>query len=426
MTAKFEYKGYWYLPHQQDNAVAGILTYIPNEKLNLELIGNLGYTKDDIIEFFKQKRVNIIWGETSEAKKVTLLNCFSSGVSYHNDCSFPIINYSIQYCLVGYHHLEKFEEKVFNWCHVEMPTLTTWCFPGSIKKQLYRSTDKKSIDQLSVSFSSEEMKDPIVSVPINESTILNLMRDVKLHDEHYIFSFEQSTFLKIQKNQKTSTSEFLKDIYQFENFMSLATLSKLNASKIVLFDDTKLDNNKSYYPTELFYWLNNPESEPKNRHSFLFDYTQIKDLFNDIIIKWYNDTDQIIPIRRHLVQSLERNRIFSSVDFLIIIQAIDGFYCRFREDVRSLEKIMRDILKEFEDIKKVKELNINIDEVIDSRHYYSHFMNKSKKPKTLEGEALYILTQKLRIILICCVLKHSGFCNKDIDHIFCNSFHNIL
>ena len=28
MTTKFEYKGYWYLPNKQDNAVAGILTYI--------------------------------------------------------------------------------------------------------------------------------------------------------------------------------------------------------------------------------------------------------------------------------------------------------------------------------------------------------------------------------------------------------------
>jgi hypothetical protein len=235
--------------------------------------------------------------------------------------------------------------------------------------------------------------------------------------------------LKIRKNQKTTVSEFLADIRQYESFMSLASLSELNASKILLYDDTVhqeiTENERLYHPTELIYVHNNSEFEPKKMYSFLFDYSQIKDLYNDIIVKWYNDTSQILPIRTHLIQSLERKRFFSSVDFLIIIQAIEGFCIRFRKE-QSLKRIVEDILEEFKDIQKVKELKLNIEEVVDSRHYYSHFMNKSNKPKALDGRDLYELTQKLRIILICCVLNQTGFCNKDIDDIFKKSYNNKL
>jgi hypothetical protein len=432
MTSKFEYKGYWYLPNKQENAIAGILTYIPNETLKLELFGTLDKTRPDltdIINHMEGERVSVIWGETSDAKKVTLLNCIPSGAKQNFDCSFPILCFSIRNCLIGYHHLEEFEEKVFDWSRVEIPGLTMWCFPGVLKTQLSSSTRNKSINHTSVSFCREELQDPIVSVPINETTSLNLMKGVQFQQEANNTTFKQSTYLKIRKNQKTTVSEFLADIRQYESFMSLASLSELNASKILLYDDTVhqeiTENERLYHPTELIYVHNNSEFEPKKMYSFLFDYSQIKDLYNDIIVKWYNDTSQILPIRTHLIQSLERKRFFSSVDFLIIIQAIEGFCIRFRKE-QSLKRIVEDILEEFKDIQKVKELKLNIEEVVDSRHYYSHFMNKSNKPKALDGRDLYELTQKLRIILICCVLNQTGFCNKDIDDIFKKSYNNKL
>ena len=67
------------------------------------------------------------------------------------------------------------------------------------------------------------------------------------------------------------------------------------------------------------------------------------------------------------------------------------------------------IISEFSDIDKLKDDNIKIKQVVDSRHYYSHFMNKSKKPNTLDGWKLYNLTFKLRKLLICCILKFIGF-----------------
>ena len=62
------------------------------------------------------------------------------------------------------------------------------------------------------------------------------------------------------------------------------------------------------------------------------------------------------------------------------------------------------LLGEFEDIDLIKKCEIDIDAVVDSRNYYSHFMPMSKKSKVVDGIELYDLTIRLRILLVCCVL----------------------
>lgn len=39
---KIEYRGFWYLPSDPENSVAGTVTYYPNERIVLELIGSFG------------------------------------------------------------------------------------------------------------------------------------------------------------------------------------------------------------------------------------------------------------------------------------------------------------------------------------------------------------------------------------------------
>ena len=52
LEQKLEYKGYWYLPLSPDNKVAGILTYCPDEKITLELIGGFD---DSLNSLFSNK-----------------------------------------------------------------------------------------------------------------------------------------------------------------------------------------------------------------------------------------------------------------------------------------------------------------------------------------------------------------------------------
>ena len=98
LDEKLECKGYWWLPNNPNETVAGVLTYIPDEKILLELIGAFDSKKDFIDTLLNENSEDIIHGLTSDSKELTLVNCHSFG-SLNFSCPFPIMKYSCQFLL---------------------------------------------------------------------------------------------------------------------------------------------------------------------------------------------------------------------------------------------------------------------------------------------------------------------------------------
>lgn len=420
MREKFEYKGYWYLPSDPDNKVAGILTYIPYECIRLDLFGTF---EESAIDFFTSSKAgkDIIWGITSDAHEITLINCSSGGGSYNFSCPFPITKYSVLYCLDGI-HIENFVDKRFSWSNIVMPELTIWSHPSAIKLMLDYNENGKP-NRIGVSGNYDEIKEPIASVGINESTTLSISRNFSFDESNYRLNptFQQTTYLQIKKSSKSSISDFISDIALFEQFISLASLSTIKASNVCLFDEEnyqELDNNeKILHPIQLFYVQRDLELKKTETPDFLIFYSQIRDIFPEIIKRWYGEeSKKMAPIRVHMIKSVKRKNVFDSTDFLIVIQAIEGFCTRFRKE-QNLSKMLEDITFEFNDIVKVKQSKIDIKATVDSRHYYSHFMEPSKKPNKLDGIDLFNLTEKLRVLLICCLLNFVGIKNERINEL---------
>jgi hypothetical protein len=210
-------------------------------------------------------------------------------------------------------------------------------------------------------------------------------------------------------------------------------LSTVKSSEITFFDDELYQQcgEDKYYKTINFI---RPDPDRVDltgniRQSFLFDYSAVKDIYSNVINAWYNVPSELYPIRSHLIDSLKKKQVFDSVDFLILIQAVEGFWWRFRDAVYnnpkkgkvSLKLIITELVNEFKEVKLLTEASMDIDAIVDSRHYYSHFLPKSKKPKTLDGIKLFEESKKLRILLICCILSFVGFNNSQIDSIFQSS-----
>lgn len=437
MNEEFIYKGYWFLPSDPNNRVAGVLTYVPQKSIILELIGSL--EKD--IDFFSERTKNdIILGLTSDAKKITLINCWSGRRTQNFSCDFPISRYSAQFCIEGV-HMNNGEEKLFNRCNITLPVLNMWCFPRMLNCNFVFKNDK--IDEIRVSFSTEKLKQPICSIDIDSSTTIKIMKRVSFDQSTYLLNpyFKQYSCFEIEKKEKDSLSSFLNDIHLLESFLSLAALCSTKVSNISLYNEDiyqQLNNNEKDYQTIKVYYVQRGLNEIKrDNYNFLFNYEQIQDVYDNIIKKWFKESKEIAPIREHLIQSVHNKEVFGSIDFLIIIQAIEGFWSRFREeDYRknhnkpkeriSLKIIIEDIIKEFDCIDKVKKLQIDIPSVIDSRHYYSHFMNKSERIKPVDGIELLQLSNKLRIILICCLLNFVGLDYVKINELLNKSNNYIL
>lgn len=248
---------------------------------------------------------------------------------------------------------------------------------------------------------------------------------------------EQYSYIEIKKScddAGLSINEIFYEIHKVGQFLSLATKRNVRPESIYLIDpDVRQDygEGKSYFFP--IYILRNQEIAPNpsrlSRNNFLFRYEDLSDRLPSILAKWMSDTDNLQPIKNHLVDSLVYKPIVGSVDFLQVIQAIEGVWWRFKDDAyraangisrrkrTSLNTILKELLGTLSDIPSVTKLNLDIEAVVDSRNYYSHFVHKSNKPKSLDGLALYEQTKMLRKILLCLVLELLGLSHNEVGQI---------
>ena len=171
------------------------------------------------------------------------------------------------------------------------------------------------------------------------------------------------------------------------------------------------------------------EDTAMKRHDILFDYSSISGIYHDIIRRWYKEKADLAPIRAHLVDSIAYKRTFCNTDFLVVMQAAEGFWWRFRDKgykernnlapkhKTKIETAISELKKEFDDIGIIKEMDIDAKAAADSRNYYSHFMSRPAGKSILDGVELYSLTARLRLLLICCLLSFIGMDNSRIEAI---------
>lgn len=440
MTVPKEIKGYWWLPSSPDDTVAGILTYIPKESIELELIGQLKPKSSAVEEFIDREDEAVILGFSSDAKEVTLMDCFPSGGSLNFSCQFPIQRYKCQHLVIGT-HITSLETPLFFKTQIQIPYLSLWATPNSIETSMFH--EEKRIEKCCISFNTGEHHIDTVDF---EDYKLSIDGVVNYDGKYFEPSIKQKTLVSLTNKSDYSLKDALEKIFLFEQFLSFAALEPLESSKIVLYDKSKyqqLDNGeKHFFPIQYIRVYHgketNNEQNITKRYSFLFTYETIKTEFPSIIKKWFLEQADIAPIRHHLIECVRQKGSFSSVDFLVIIQAIEGFWWRFRDEnyKRSnnlnsknqthLNTILEVLINEFKDIELLNLNEININEVVDSRHYFSHFVYKSKKPHAKDGLELYHLTKQIRKLLICCLLNFVGFSNDQISRIVKKSNSNFL
>jgi len=121
----------------------------------------------------------------------------------------------------------------------------------------------------------------------------------------------------------------------------------------------------------------------------------------------------LAPIRYHLIASIKQKKIFTSLDFLILVQSLEGYHRRFIQKKIKVPKgeselklRLNELIQIFNSIDWIKNKPINLLHVVNSRNYYSHFFERNEN--VLDGKELYFLTEQLRILLICCVLNLIG------------------
>lgn len=433
LDKNIEIKGMWYLPAHPEKRVAGILYYTPNKTLKLELIGSF-WERKKAESIFEKDVTDVIYGEGSDAQKISLFYCYPSK-SFNLSCSFELTNYSCEFCLIGI-YTNNLDNKGRYELFAKIEELTYWCQPKALTQYFLKANDDKD-EKICVGFNTKSNGDNILSsVNIDDDITISLKGCVRYEGDTFSPKIEQSTELIISSVQNISFKSLLSKLYLYESFLSFALMKKVKAFKIVFYCSELYqlysDGRKNYKPITFIHPYKERINFRKSKiciHDFMFDYDNIKQIYPDVIKKWYAESIDLSPIRDHLIKSIESKVLYDSTDFLIVIQAIEGFWWRFRNDNYKeqhkkdapLKELIAELLSEFMDVKKIASLNIDVEAIVDSRHFYSHFLKRDKKPKKLDGEELYSATQKLRILLICCIMSFIGFSHEDIDSIMNNN-----
>ena len=417
------YKGFWWLPSSSDKQVAGTLTVDSDGNVKLELLGS--FLHDNELFDFEVDDEAVILGRCydhkSNMKDISLIRCRSS-YTMNIGSTFPITRYTCRYALIGI-HIESMDDMSFFKAHVGFKEMFYWCPPTNIQTCFNHKT-------ISVIIDIEENENKIkASLALEDETKLLIKEAASYKPDYPDVNISQSTFWEIQK-EDISANQVLDITNGFERFLSLATLMPVEHGEITLFSkhiyQELRDGVNFYHPIELITPLYKSDKIYKiEPYDFLFEYEDIADDFGSLFKKLYSDKS-IAQILSNLIDSFEKKRTYTSNDFLVVAQALDGFAMRFRQE-NSLFEEYKSLRNEFDGIKKLKLTDEDLKSAVGSRDYYSHILKIEKKAHkhALDGVDLYHLTKKLQILLICCVLNFMGVSNDRINKLL-NKSNNTL
>lgn len=397
------YSGIWWLPEDDKNVVTGNLI-IEEDKINLETIGAIVSSDKPLYVPYAP----VIWGKTSDAKNVSLFNChirFSKNLS----CPFSTTNCSVQLVVVG-EHIRSLDTVGDYDVKAHIDELSSWFVPNAIIHEVSNGNYSWLLN----------INPHNVSVNIEDGCNIKLSGECEYHSKDFNVELTQRSTLNFLYSKQISIKDAKSKIFAFEQFLSFVSLTPVRYKRFFLIDKEKQKDKTKNCSIEILECRNNQYDYKRNKNYFLFDYNMIESKFSEVIKKWYAEKE-LFPIRAHLIDSIDHHGIFSSNEFLIVAQAIDGYYCRFVNDNEKFSVCLEKLRDEFSDIKKVELNDDDIKCIVDSRHHYSHLLMSGKKHHVLDGHELYELNHKLRKLLICCILSFVGFNNDEINEIFANS-----
>lgn len=424
MKERLEIKGYWHVPNQEENRVAGILYYAPNEAIRLELIGAFEEPMDYIksLDIESNREQEILFGEDENGKEMTLINCHKYG-RMNFSSSFAMAKYSAEYLIHGV-HLQTWDSMIFNKISVRLPLLTQWVNHYGIRMSIPFSQNRP--DGYDLSYRVDDQKSITAELP--EGMKLSIEHHCKIPETRSEASYlEQYYIASFISDTNRSWSDFLKAARRFKAFLGLATLEELDFSSIWLYSpdhyqEIRDNKEKVYHPIKFLFVQEEQEVQITNKtklKNLLFTHDNIEAAFPEIIKKWHGFDKLMMPILNHLAASVKNKSTFTSVDFLVVCQAIEGYHIRFVEKNnnfrKKLSRRVNDLTDRFKYIVKIR--GINIEAVRSSRNYYTHLSIESENDIVLTGHDLFNLTEKLRYLLICCILKELGFESSKIKEI---------
>ena len=404
------FHGEWWVPARADHDIelmflqpegmmgherkyTGTLTYHGNQDSTLEL-----YHTPSNFQSKHYHQNDVIWGRDANGHIFTLFNVIKYGQQLGD---FSCTKFVVAYILIGEHVLSAYDAH-FKKCIVEFPYLRNWAFHDNVAQ-----TNSGTHVFFKTPFYSEKLLETI-----NEEGVWwRLWQGQTTERNIYTLKIEQTTTLEIEASEALSILLCMKHIEEFAQFLSIALYGDQNPS------DIKFENKENKHESVLLF---KKDASVNPRVLSLIKFGILKEKLPIMLNTWHQNFEKMSPISSYLIESLQKKNRFDVPDFLIIAQALDGFYKRFAnkkdgKDIRKYEEQIEILLNQFIGVKAIERCHIKPEVLTDSRNYYSHLFPDEEIKSAVKGEDLYWLTEKCKILLTCCILNMLGLTNKEIN-----------
>ena len=423
-----EYQGFWWLPSNPNELVAGVLTFKPSEIIELKLmgalVGNSGGNQDHV-------NLPIILGVV-ERKIITLSDCIrtkfnSSRPGYDSE------TYRVKFVFIG-EHFQDPQEIQFNEVSIQSTYLSDWVdFPLI---QTSSIDDTNNLQQFTFIYNQpESIKANIIEGEI--SVFYGWQNSRKLYD----IDFKQLPYISIKVNQFISFEDLYSQyICPILDFLTLAT-GKPNFLEKIEFNLRKPDLKI----IEML--LVNHSITPKETllpDDLYFSLADIDSEFSLILQKWFNSFEELKSIFNLIFSTEYKPDMYLESKFLNIAQAAESYHrrrCKNHvltklEHEARIKAILDNTPEEYKKWLKEKlhfsnepTLHNRLIELLDktqkvmnplvgdhltfvrkvkyTRNYFTHW-NTDLQDKAAQGEELFRITQTLLFMLQTCLLMELG------------------
>ena len=409
-TTPLIFHGEWWLPAVVDHDIrmlyqnpeqmmghekkyTGTLTYYGDKETTLELyhVPSNSHSKH-----YGQN--DVMWGKDANGNFFTLFNVTMGEPRMEDIASTKFV---VGLILMGEHVLSM-DDTRFKSCEVRFPYLRNWAFHNNITRNNAGT---------SVSFKTPYTATRLLETINDEGAYWRLWQCSSINRTIHDLTIEQTTEFEIEATTELTISSYLKQIGEFAQFLSIALYGDQNPTEVILV-------NKESGRKSVLLFKKDASVNPDVFALIKFDL--LKEKLPAMLNQWHNNYDKIAPISSYLIDSLHKKSRFDVPDFLIIAQALDGYHKRFvnkkdGKDHKKYEDGIRILLEQFEDVKCIQKCHIDPQVLTQSRDKYSHLLLDEDKPLAVEGDDLYWLTEKCKILLTCCILNMLGLTNKEIN-----------
>ena len=379
---EFEVQGRWFLPENPDYGVVGILKFSPYEHPELNLVGRLIERKEETVEeqlkkAFGKENIPIILGVLSNGEtigeKVTLYKnvVFGEGIS----TGLVQTKCIAAYILRGFHFYKE-EDILFENIYFHFVNLEKWLRIPNIQVTMTSDISKKRIEELCVKYNPLPRKSlcdvdnfnlGIKDRPLNGMTNFYFQQIFCQHiGEAHIL---EDKLFELNYHEQNTLESYIECINKVQDFLVFATGQSTNLTEVGTLFKTKIkkpriegdteslierisyiDKNEIFkneyfsisnqsdvkvieeeieeiFPITIYFRISMSDSKDNfDEDKVLFYFTDVEDVLNIVLKKWYSDAKKIRPVIDLYLGLFYLPKRYLTERFLSLVQAIEAFH----------------------------------------------------------------------------------------------------